>query len=306
MQELYVLLKAKDTKAKDTLDAAVAAAARKKGISFIEFAELYLKQIKEKAKPKTKSQNKLPAKPKEALPPPEILPWKGSATSLTKTNSALFPTEFVTPKVLYTPRVKAGIDFIVANNTLEVGWLGTVKRIPQGYLIDQIYLPEQVVSATETLISPDAMATLWEEIFAVGGDPSELYYWGHSHVNMQVSPSGQDESQVMKFLRGCPTFIRGIYNKRGDSKVDVYDTANRTIFQCVDDLVEYSMEKDDMKKLHDLIAANVKTPPRIETKRGNKDWSNPYKHGPMSGFELSGLTDEEYACLASDPFYVGK
>jgi proteasome lid subunit RPN8/RPN11 len=127
------------------------------------------------------------------------------------------------PTVYYTPEVHQKMHHIVAKCPKEVGWMGLVKKVTDtSYLIYEIFVPKQEVTSVETEIESDAMAELAMELMEAGHDTSEMYAWYHSHVNMGVSPSGQDESQVEEFLDSCPVFIRGIINKRGDSKVDVY------------------------------------------------------------------------------------
>jgi hypothetical protein len=139
------------------------------------------------------------------------------------------------PVVYYTAQVKAVINHLVAVNTAEVGWLGLVKQVNDNdYLVYKLYVPKQTVHSAETDIDSDAMANLGIEITDAGLPAEHLYYWGHSHVSMQVSPSGQDETQIEEFLEaGCKHFIRGIYNKQGHSKVDVYDVPRNVIYQCV-------------------------------------------------------------------------
>lgn len=163
-----------------------------------------------------------------------------------------------TPRVLYKPEVWAEIQYYVAQQRLEVGWLGMVEKVGNDYLITEVYLPEQVVHAAETDISADAMTKIAMEILDAGKCSSQLYYWGHSHVNMQVSPSVQDEEQIDEFLKACPLFIRGIYNKLGDSKVDVYDVKAKTVYECVQNGPQpYAL--DDAKKLEldALMLTNV-------------------------------------------------
>jgi hypothetical protein len=78
---------------------------------------------------------------------------------------------------------------------------------------------------------------------------------------MGVTPSGQDEQQIEEFLEnGCKQFIRGIYNKLGASKVDVYDVESNCIHQCVKNMVRPQPMADATKKhLDSLIKQNVKT-----------------------------------------------
>lgn len=183
-----------------------------------------------------------------------------NTSSTTKTVSILRRnTDLTEPKVFYAPGIYERIQYIVNKCTEEVGWLGLVEKIDNDYLITKLYIPEQLVHGAETDISTAAMSALVMEILNTEGDEaiSKLRYWGHSHVNMTVSPSSTDEKQVAEYLENCDYFIRGIYNKRDDSKVDVYDKNRGLAFQCVTASSCY-LNKSVTDELDALLLANVK------------------------------------------------
>jgi hypothetical protein len=190
--------------------------------------------------------------------------WAFSSNAATRGVATLCRAKTRIPTVFYTIEVKALIDLIVAHCPKEVGWWGTVETLASGdYLISDIYVPEQFVTGTETDILPDAMMSMALGIIQEGKDPDTLYYWGHSHVNMGVTPSGQDEDQVETYLDDHAVFIRGIYNKSGNSKVDVYDRDRGLVFQCVPNHTPspLSAELIDLWKKH--LDLNVKNPPPV-------------------------------------------
>jgi len=50
----------------------------------------------------------------------------------------------------------------------------------------------------------------------------QMRFWGHSHVNMGVFASGQDESQICQLVDQVNGyFIMGIFNKRGEARFDI-------------------------------------------------------------------------------------
>ncbi len=186
-----------------------------------------------------------------------------STTSLTSATTLIGPNnplKVPAPIVWYGPGILESIKYVIAKCTQEVGWWGTVERIGNDFLVNKLFVPLQEVHGTETDITADTMAAMMEEIMAANGDPSTLYYWGHSHVNMGVSPSGQDEDQVAEYLEtGMPFFIRGIYNKAGAAKVDVYDTERGICHQAVQHgTPNYGLDKSVTEGLDKLIASNVK------------------------------------------------
>lgn len=165
----------------------------------------------------------------------------------------------IAPTVYFTPQAYEQMRHIVDICPKEVGWFFLVQELDDGdFLLDSIYIPKQEVTATETDIDADAMTELALKLLDEGKDPSKLYAWFHSHVNMGVSPSGQDEHQVEDYLNVCPVFIRGIVNKKGDMKVDVYYPEYGVAFTCVKTRINYE-GIDDTKKaeLSALVKKNV-------------------------------------------------
>jgi hypothetical protein len=116
----------------------------------------------------------------------------------------------------------------------EIGWLGTAYKQGREILIADVYLFDQEVHATTTEITPQGLATFAENILQ-REDGVEIWnnlkMWGHSHVNMGVTPSGQDDKQMETFAEGGHDwFIRLIANKKGELKVDLYDYEHGIIF----------------------------------------------------------------------------
>lgn len=167
-----------------------------------------------------------------------------SATSMSKTISRIGDNGF--PLVYYHRRAWEKMWKYIDLCSQEVGWLGTVEEIEGGnYYITDVFLLEQEVSGATTDIESDAIAHLALQLEEQGIDSSTLRFWGHSHVNMGVTPSGQDESQTQEYIEDCHYFIRGIYNKKRDMKVDVFDVDKGLVFQRCDNKVfdpEYSTE----------------------------------------------------------------
>jgi len=208
-----------------------------------------------------------------------------NASSMTKTTTRLGVGAAI-PSVYYTPTAWFTIQHLVDIAPKEVGWLGIVEPLDSGdYLITDIHIPEQTVTAAETDIDSDAMMDLYNELLADDVDTSKLYYWGHSHVNMGVSPSLQDEIQIEEYLESCPIFIRGIYNKKGASKVDIFDKNLNVVHQCVDNTImipDALCEKID-KTFEEKVNEYVYTPPK------NGMYSYNYQYGNQVRNTANGL-----------------
>lgn len=109
----------------------------------------------------------------------------------------------------------------------EVGWMGTVKQLNEKYyIIEDVFLFDQEVHGATTEITPEGLSEFAEELLQ-REDGLEIWnslkMWGHSHVNMGVTPSGQDDKQMKDFAEiGHDWFIRLICNKKGDMKIDFF------------------------------------------------------------------------------------
>ena len=127
--------------------------------------------------------------------------------------------------VYILPDARAKMEMYCELCEKEIGWLGFVKKYPgTGYLITDVVLLKQEVHATTTEIDPAALLDFWAATPAE--QQADIKLWGHSHVNMSPSPSGQDDSQMDYFKDGNDWFIRLITNKKGDMNITIYDYAN--------------------------------------------------------------------------------
>lgn len=223
--------------------------------------------------------------------------------------------EFVFPKVFYTPEVAAAIDYIVDNVDTEAGWFGYVEEQGTDYLITDIYVPKQIVSGASVDIAPDAVAALTMELLDTGKDPSKLRYHGHSHVNMAVSPSTTDQDMIDDFLEHADYFIRGIYNKKGDARVDVYHPKDRLVFHLVDAGPVNNIPEEFFDHLDDMISGNIKVykpkvfpagiPPFAQRPAlvNGKEVHTAADDPKLSYEELREYFDLEYQDKISDPFF---
>ena len=131
------------------------------------------------------------------------------------------------PRILLTPDVQEDMYHLVNIVDKEVGWLGSVEKIGNDYLIKEIFLLDQESSAATCEITEEGMSSWANEILSSRPDGMEvvntLRFWGHSHVRMGTSPSGQDDAQMAIFSSTCEDFfIRGILNKYGRIEFTLY------------------------------------------------------------------------------------
>lgn len=132
------------------------------------------------------------------------------------------------PKVYIMPEALKDMYLLTKLVNTEISWMGTVSRIGDDFLIEEIFLLTQQVSAATTEIMTEGLGELATEIMTQHPDTgvemlNKLRLWGHSHVYMGTTPSGQDDKQMDEFEESCDDFfIRQIVNKKGRMEFQLY------------------------------------------------------------------------------------
>lgn len=164
----------------------------------------------------------------------------------------------------FAPKISININAMnkmkeyVRQSDLEIGWLGTSRRVGNVFYIDDVFLFRQEVHATTTEITTEglnefAMELLYEENGVEIWNNMKL--WGHSHVNMTTSPSGQDDKQIEVFAENAEDFfIRIIANKSGDFRIDLYDFTTGVIYEKLPYEINYGADTEIIESLYRKIA----------------------------------------------------
>jgi|GEM_PF-1709197 len=127
------------------------------------------------------------------------------------------------PRVRVSQKAYTQMYHLVDLSDQEVAWLGVVSQPKPGqYFIEEIFIFDQVVSGASAALDPAGVASVAEKLL-MSTDPdnlrkvNSLFLWGHSHVHMGTSPSGQDDRQLEEFgqNQGVDYMIRLIANKNG-------------------------------------------------------------------------------------------
>lgn len=193
-----------------------------------------------------------------------------------------YPAE---PTISFTREAWVKQCYLVDTCQKEVGWFALVDHDAEAnsFTITEIVIPKQEVTSAETDIGKEDLADAAMELIEAGKDTGKMYAWFHSHVNMGVSPSTQDEFQVEDFLEDLadqpevPAFIRGIQNKKGDLKLDIYYIQYGIAYQNL----SFSVIHDDDPAWYDEIDVLVKE--RV-TERTYKQYNN-YSPGYGGGYK---------------------
>ena len=161
--------------------------------------------------------------------------------------------------VFILPEARNKMELYCDLSSGEIGWLAFVERFEtQGFLITDCVLLKQEVNGSTTEIDPNALLEFWNNT------PVEKHnlikMWGHSHVNMSPTPSGQDNEQMEYFKDGNPWFIRLITNKKREYHIDIYDYVNGIkVHMDQADLKDYNPHANELRKsIEEEIKEKVK------------------------------------------------
>ncbi len=137
------------------------------------------------------------------------------------------------PDVYVTFGAARDMKIIVDRVDNEVGWFCVVSekmdaanKFVKYLVIEEVILPKQQVNGTTNEIDGAAQARMVTDLMSTpegAAKVPKLLAWFHSHASMAVLPSQQDELQMEQFANGTvPYMLRGIVNKSGQMKIDMY------------------------------------------------------------------------------------
>ena len=134
------------------------------------------------------------------------------------------------PNIYITASAQRLMEQLVANCDDEIGWLALSKKDGENdYLIYDIEICEQECGATHTDLMEGGLQEIANRYINNGriDEMNNVRVWCHSHVNMEVSPSGQDEQTFEQYYKDCDDyFIRIIMNKKGKWNTSIVDIEN--------------------------------------------------------------------------------
>ena len=200
----------------------------------------------------------------------------------------------------------------------EIGWLGYVDKLPDdnGYLVTDVFLIEQEVHGTTTEITPEGMLKYYDALSpeeqAVFVDKCKL--WGHSHVNMNTGPSGQDDTQGLELSKDEENFfIRLITNKRNEYNILFYDKTIRAQVHT-DEITIYNPElavlrKQIQEEIDEKVSKKEITP--ITSTSGKRNYDSAYwnrltytKDTEESSYKTTVVTNKKEKSISASKLYI--
>lgn len=142
----------------------------------------------------------------------------------------------------------------------EVGWHCTAERIDDNTyrIIDLLFYPQEVTGATVN--TDDEAWKKWEITDEYNAVANQVLAHGHSHVNMGVTPSGQDNahwSELIKTVSDDGFYILMIWNKKMQYTINIYNMRENTIFETAD--IDIEVEGFDLADFFKQVDSRVKT-----------------------------------------------
>lgn len=180
----------------------------------------------------------------------------------------ILPEEnYIPPEVNIAYPALAKMKQYVEQSNEEIGWLAYVEKDEESgaYTVTNTVLFEQEVTAVTTDLDEDGLMSYANELIQQGRieELSKVRCWGHSHVNMSVTPSGTDEATFEEYYKNCDFFIRIIANKKGELRLDIAEPKRGVKFTNVKWGVLYPK---DMLKLEEERDKKFEELDEIETK----------------------------------------
>lgn len=153
------------------------------------------------------------------------------------------PAPTVKPVVLIKEVAQLKMKALVNNCAKEIAWHGLVRIEDGKYVIYDILLYPQTITAATVNATDDYDAwldALPDEQF------NNIRMQGHSHVSMGVFASATDTEfydKLVKHIRNYYIFM--ILNKQGAVSINIYDLADNKIYETADIEVQYESTMPD-------------------------------------------------------------
>lgn len=175
------------------------------------------------------------------------------------TPDVLLTTDNVQKPIVYlTAQTYIKIQKLIEASSDELAWHGTVTKLDNAYLIDDVFVYPQTVTSV-TVDSDEEAYAKW--LMELDDDIiNRLRFQGHSHVNMGVTPSGRDTGNWQAFLnllKDDEFYIFCIANKKDQFYWTIYDMKTNIIFENKD--IEMIVIDNDCLSIKDWVKENIQT-----------------------------------------------
>lgn len=167
----------------------------------------------------------------------------------------------VIPSIIISAAAYRMMRGFVDNCKDEIGWLALVKKEDENtYFIYDVLICDQEVTGASTDLNEKGLQLVAEELLQTerGSELNNVRCWGHSHVNMAVSPSTQDNETFEEYYTQCGDFfIRLIMNKRGEYYLDLANYESELIYRNLEFSIQYDEEEFHLRSQYAELMKNA-------------------------------------------------
>lgn len=162
------------------------------------------------------------------------------------------------PKIKVTLNAYLKMMSYVQLSDTEISWLSHVTAAENEYIIDEAFIAEQEAAAATVSFTEKGLSKLCTNVIEKYGVDyyNEISLWGHSHVDMAASPSGQDFKQILEW-KDQPYYIMLILNKKGRCYVALYDFKNNIVHENLPIQIDFpnynEIRKESGQAIKDLV-----------------------------------------------------
>lgn len=178
------------------------------------------------------------------------------------------------PTIIVDEKAYEAMRSFVRNCDKEIGWLALCTKKENEYYIYETIICDQEVSGTTTDLHEKGLQSVAENLIHTGriGELDNVRCWGHSHVNMGVTPSFQDNETFEEYYTQCEDyFIRIIMNKKNEYRADLADYPSGLIYKNLELFVDYTEEESELRnQIAELENKLKNTTDKLETLRKEK------------------------------------
>lgn len=151
-----------------------------------------------------------------------------------KTNDNITASQIkeTVPRIFVTPEAYFKIMEYARQCQYEISWFSRVYNEQNCYVILDAMLLDQTVTGASAEFSEEELSNFMVSTIKDKGIDffNEIKCWGHSHVKMPTSPSGQDLKQILEFNEQ-DYYIMLIVNKYEEAHLEFYDFKNNMLYK---------------------------------------------------------------------------
>lgn len=172
------------------------------------------------------------------------------------------------PGIYLMPEVYCQLMFYARNVEKEVGGFGiaTIDKTDNAIDVSEVFLMHQDSEAAECTLKSEAIALMYEEMVEQGKDTGSVNFWWHSHADMQVFFSGQDNETLAKWPGD---YLIGVcINKKGELKGKIMTRVPLQIMSEVPVFIMWGSPQESGKWTREIAEKVKKVEPKVTTYKG--------------------------------------